>query len=136
MERQRALKLAAIVAGVALICLFFLVVLRRGPYRQGAASLDSKEVQQSLEILRKVAANPRSVAEFMSVDATKRARVAVAAAAVQMSRASSVEAKDADWFGEYLRVGVVCPTSEGKSLERYFFLKREDGELRITGLER
>ncbi|MCK4376299.1 MAG: hypothetical protein KAX19_13260 [Candidatus Brocadiae bacterium] len=122
------------IVGIVAACAVLYMILHKNPYASSRAAADSEQVQRALEILRSIAAEPDGADRYMSADATERARAAVAEAAEMMGEADSVELKDdAAWFGEYLRVGVTCPRGEEEPLERYFFLTRERGELRITG---
>lgn len=134
---KRALKRNLIVAATSVAVVGVVLYLTSGndTYDRRQAMADSGEVQRSLEILRGIAADPESVPQHMSKEAKETAKAAVTQAAELMGRATSIEVKDAAWFGEYLRVGVTCARGEGEPIERYFFLKKEGGELRITGLQ-
>ncbi len=105
-------------------------------YEEREAAADSREVQQSLEITRSIAQAPDNFLSYMVDDPNERAKASVAAAAQQMSKAGSIELKDAAWFGDYLRLDVVCETSGGRPLAIHFFFVKQRGELRITGADR
>jgi len=122
-------------AGSAALCLVLVLTLHRSAYRRTAAKADSPDVRQALELLRGIAAHPATAAAHMAPEAGERAREGVAAAAQTMGKASSVDFKGAAWFGVYLRVAVTCPRDNGPPYERCFFMRKEGGELRITGVE-
>jgi len=126
----------ASVAGALVLCSFLYLALGRKPYRLRKATADSDEVRQALEVVRLIAAAPEGALDYASSEAKESGRVALAEAAKQMSGAQSVELKDAAWFGHYLRLGVTCKKGGKESFRGHFFLKREQGQLRITGLDR
>ncbi len=117
------------------VCLVLVVAHHRSAYKRVPAQADAPEVLQALEMLRTIAAHPETAASYMASDARASAREAVVRSAEIMGRAGSVERKDATWFGAYLRVGVSCPRDHAAPYERYFYVKRDGGELRITGVE-
>jgi hypothetical protein len=133
---REKLKKAILVAGAiaAVVLVAYVATCRGRPYGMSAAAADSREVQEALEVVRGIAKNPDSAPQAMSAQANRRARDAVAAVARQMNQASSVEFKDAVWFGQYLRLGVTCRAPGRADVNRYFFLKQEDGRLKVTGL--
>jgi hypothetical protein len=121
--------------GAGALCLILCLALHKSAYKRSKAPPDSADVQQALQMLRSMAAAPATAPGYMSSDARQTARKAVAGAAEAMGKAKSVERKDSQWFGSYLRVGVTCPRAGGVPYEQHFFLKKQDGELRITGLD-
>ncbi len=133
--QSRLLKYAAAGVVAVVVCLVLVVVLHRGAYKRAPAKADAPEVLQALEMLRGIAAHPGTAASCMASDAKGNARDAVVRAAEVMGKARSVERKDAVWFGPYLRVGVTCPRDNAAPYERYFYLRKDGGELRITGVE-
>jgi hypothetical protein len=133
MSGRLLIRIGVIVAALALVCVFALLRSGEPTYEERHISVDSEEVQESLDILRRIAADPRTVPALMSADAGPQAQPRVAAAAAQMSSASSLDFKSAAWFGEYLRVGVTCSMPGDRLIEKHFFFKREGTGLRITG---
>ncbi len=105
-------------------------------YEGREAAADSREVQQSLETTRSIAQAPDNFLSYMVDDPNERAKVSVEDAARQMSKAGSIELKDAAWFGDYLRLEVVCEMSGGRPLTVHFFFVEQRGKLRITGAGR
>ena len=87
-------------------------------YEEREAAADSREVQQSLEITRSIAQAPDNFLSYMVDDPNERAKASVAAAAQQMSKAGSIELKDAAWFGDYLRLDVRWPSPRNPFLLR------------------
>jgi hypothetical protein len=123
----------------AAIAIFAAIMLLSGRgYKRRELSADSADVQEALQVLRAMASKPDRALDYASADAKGMARSALGDAAGQMSRARAVElkAEGTAWFGPYLRLGVTCPMAAGKPFERYFYLKREGGALRLTGVER
>ena len=105
-------------------------------YDERAAAADSREVQESLEIARSIAQAPDNFLSYMVDEPNERAKVSVEDAALQMNKASSIELKDAAWFGDYMRVEVVCEMSGGRPLTGHFFFVKQRGKLRITGADK
>jgi len=122
---------AGVIAAVALYG-----ILYGARYRQHPAAATAPDVQAAIEVIRAMAASPEAAREHLSADVTQLAANNVLACAAQLSKASPVEFTRADWFGDYLRVGVRCRTPEGIPLEAYFLFKKEAGRLRVTGLQR
>ncbi|MHC5034377.1 MAG: hypothetical protein ACYTFZ_05030 [Planctomycetota bacterium] len=135
MERKLKRNIGVCAGGAAVVCLVLYGAFHGNTYSRRDTAADSAEVRESLAILRNIAADPGRVPEYMAEDAKGNAHAAVARAAELMGEAQSIELKEVAWFGEYLQVGVTCPRAEGKAIERYFFLRREKGELRVTGLQ-
>ncbi len=131
------LKQYAVIGAVVLVVVCVATVKMRGcnAYSPDDAGAESAEVQEALEMLRAMAQEPSTTPDFMSVDSNTQARDFVMAAAELMSRAQSVEHKESTWFGDFLRVTVTCPRDGAKALEKTFYLKKVDGQMRITGLE-
>jgi len=124
-----------IAVAAAALCFVLYLALHKTAYRRSKARLDSADVQQALQILRSIASSPATAKDYISPEAKETARKAVAAAAEAMGKATSVELKDSEWFGSYLRVGITCSRAGGVPYQRHFFLKKESGRLRITGLD-
>jgi hypothetical protein len=122
---------AAILAGVGLA-----VFGGGSDYARRQAGVDSAEARQALDLIRAVCADPAAAASSMAENASERARMSVAGFAKQMSEAADVELDRAEWFGQYLRVGVVARLPGGGTARNLIFLRREQGELRITGVDR
>lgn len=96
---------------------------------------DSKEAREAMQVLEAIARDPESVADHMSTDATGGARGMVGDVALRMAEAESLQFESAGWWGGYLRVQVSWPRPGAEPLARTFFFKKEDGRLRVTGLQ-
>jgi len=126
---------AAGLTALAVVCCLLYLALRGGRYDRSDLGPDSRDVREALAVLRSVAGRPEDLAQHLSRDATPRARAALEQVVGTMAEAESVDYKEAAWFGDYLRVGVSCPRADGGPVVRYFLLKEERGELRLTGLQ-
>ncbi|MHC4593262.1 MAG: hypothetical protein ACYS8L_11310 [Planctomycetota bacterium] len=135
MDRKLKRNIGICAGGAAVVCLVLYGAFHGNTYSRRDTAADSPEARESVAIFHNIAADPERVPEYMTEDARGSARAAVARAAELMGEAESIELKGAVWFGDYLQVEVTCPRAEGKPIERYFFLRREKGELRITGLQ-
>jgi hypothetical protein len=133
MNRRAVWKAAVAAAAVGIACAILILRSRGAQYKERAFTADSEAAQATLDVLRRLAADPAGAPALMSADAGKRARAAVSAIAAQMRDASSVDFKNGAWFGGYLRVTVTCRAADGTAVDRSFFLKDEGGALRITG---
>ena len=129
--RRNALLVAL---GVLAVCVVLFLVMGRNEYARDDAPADSAEVQQAMEVLSSIAADPASVPEHMSADATGQARNFVLDAAEAMSATESIDRMESGWFGRFLRITVTCPRPVAKPLVKTFYFRKEDGEMRITGL--
>jgi hypothetical protein len=105
-------------------------------YSQHDLGLDAPDARRAVEVVSGLAAAPGEVESHMSETARPNAVAAVQEAAKAMSGLRSVEPVDAAWFGDYMRLTVSCKREAGPPLELSFFLVREDGELRITGMQK
>ncbi len=104
-------------------------------YESEEAAESSSEVRQSLELVRRIAGDPQAVDSSLSDGASRKAHGAVSAAARRMASAEAVERGEATWFGDYLRLIVVCRLEGGRTRSETFLLRKEKGEMRITGVE-
>ncbi len=131
------LKRYAVIGAVVLVVVCVAIAKMRGGnrYSPDEAGAESAEVREALEMLRAMAQKPSTTPDYMSADSSTQARDFVMDAAELMSRAQSVEHKASTWFGDFLRVTVTCPRDGAKALEKTFYLKKVDGQMRITGME-
>ena len=121
---------AALVAGGVL----WLAFGRRGGGLREVRG-QSREVQEAMQVLEAIARDPERVADHMSADATGGAREMVGDVARRMAEAESLRFESAGWWGGYLRVQVSWPRPGAEPLARTFFFKKQDGRLRVTGLQ-
>ena len=96
---------------------------------------DSKEAREAMQVLEAIARDPKSVPEHMSAAAAAGIHEMVTGVAERMAEADSVRFESAGWWGGYLRVQVSWPRPGAEPLARTFFFKKEDGRLRVTGLQ-
>jgi len=123
------------VAGALLVVgVLWLIVGGRGSELREVGG-QSKEVQEAMQVLEAIARDPESVADHMSTDATAGAQGMVGDVARRMAEAESLQFESAGWWGGYLRVRVSWPRPGAEPLARTFFFKKEDGRLRVTGLQ-
>ncbi len=132
--RRRKVVAVVLFAGAALGLAGF-GLLRGGRYEQRGAGPASEQARAALEVIHALAREPESVADHLHPTATRLAQGAVEKAAELLHKAESYRLKDAEWFGEYLRVGVLCVLKDGREMERYFLFREEGGQLLVTGLQ-
>jgi xanthine dehydrogenase iron-sulfur cluster and FAD-binding subunit A len=123
----------------AVILLAALVVALRscggGDYARQDLTLDSADAREAIAAVGEMAVTPERATDHMATDARPNARAAVRTAAEAMFELKEVEPVDATWFGDYLRLTVACERDGAEPLELRFFFRREDGRLRITGMQ-
>ncbi len=105
------------------------------PYRERAATVDSPQVQQAVAAVRQIAAGTTTLDGVASTAASVPARRALEAAAAQIAGATLVEAREAAWFGSYLRVVVRCTLPDGEPVEKAFTFTEQGGAMVMTGVE-
>ena len=131
--RKRKVLLGA-VGGLVAVCLIWLVFGRDGN-KLREVSGDSRDAQEAMRVLRAVAEDPKSLDAHMTADAVAGVRERVTETVEQMAKAESIEFVSAGWWRGYMRVQVSWPRPEAKPATSTFFLQKEDGELRIRGLQ-
>jgi hypothetical protein len=134
-SRQKGIAAAALF----IICAALLAMVIRGrggdDYDRRDLTLDSPEAQEAIAVTAQLAENPRLVPQYMSAAARENARAAVRTAADAMAELRNAEPIEAAWFGDYLRLRVACEREDADTLELRFLFRREDGELRLTGMQ-
>ena len=133
-KHGRLLAAGALVA-FALIAWAF-VHLLGGGYERREAERDSSDVQSALEVLRSIAADPESVPSHMCEGAKEMARHAVSAMAKSMHSRREIELVDVAWFGDFMRMHVICDGREKGAVDSYFYLKKERDRMCIAGVEK
>lgn len=132
-RRKRTVLLVSGAGALVLVLAWFLVARMGGGLRQ--VSGESAEMAEAMRVIEVIALDPARVPDYMASDASGIAVRMVTDVAKRLPGPESLKPKSAAWWGGYLRITVSWPRPEGEPLERTFFLKREGGELRITGLQ-
>jgi hypothetical protein len=122
------------VAGGLLVVVLWLVIAGGGKELRDVGG-ESRDAREAMEVIQAIAADPRCVQEHMADDAASGNQRMVAETAVRMSEGDAVQFVSAGWWDGYMRLQVSWTSKDGAPLTRTFFLKKQDGRLRIRGLQ-
>ncbi|MCD6416046.1 MAG: hypothetical protein J7M08_05055 [Planctomycetes bacterium] len=130
--RTKALLVLGLVALGSLAAALF---LGGKDYSRKETVPESPEVKESLEVIGRMLARPEQTAQCLARDASARARFACEALARQMSEAEVMGHSESAWVGQYLNLSVEFRLPNGQAVEKNFYLKKQEGRMRITGVQ-
>ena len=105
-------------------------------YAERAAALDSEEVQQVETMLQRLQQSTNHLAEYLSADPNLMAQQQLLQRAQQLTEATEVKVRQAEWSGDYFRVHVSSPSKVNASASHWFLLAADEvGTLQLMGVQ-
>ena len=133
MNNQRVILIAVVVTGIGV---YGFLRSDGNDYAERAVALDSKEVKQVESMMQQLSASTNHLAECLSADVNPMAQQQLLQRAQQMTGASEVKVKQAEWSGDYFRVLVSSPSKADASDSHWFLLVADEGgALKLLGVQ-
>ena len=127
-----------LIIGVAAVGLAVFGFVRSGgnAYAERAGALDSEEVQQVETMLQRLQQSTNHLAECFSTDANPMVQKQLLQRAQQLTEATEVKVKQAEWSGDYFRVHVSSPSKVNASASHWFLMAADEaGALKLLGVQ-
>ena len=133
MNKTRVILIAVVVTGIGV---YGFLRSDGNDYAERAVALDSQEVKQVESMLQQLSASTNHLAECLSADVNPIAHQQLLHRAQQITEASEVKVKQAEWSGDYFRVHVSSPTKTDVTASHWFLLvANEGGALKLLGVQ-